>query len=442
VSTTVTVVAHGIGGRQDLPIPFSAAVAGAAVALVVSFVALGLLWRTPLLRGDAAGRPLPAGAAGFLDSAGFRWTLRVAGLVATGYVLVAALLGPDLATNPTARVVFVLLWVGLVPASVLFGPVWRLLNPLRTIHLGISALLRVDPRQAMQPLPRRLGYWPAAIGLFAFVWLELVAPDRTTLPVLRVWFAAYAAIHLVASAWFGSRWFDRGDAFEVYSALFGRLSVLGRRSDGRLVLRSPLNGLAGLRGAPGLVAVVCVLLGSTAYDGLSTAPYWFNVLQGGAASPTVIGTLGLIGMILLVAVTYVAATASAGYLGHVRPAGLPGEFAHSIVPIALGYTVAHYYSLFVIEGQLALVQLSDPLGTGANLLGTAGLAVRTSWITPTSVATIQVVAVVAGHILGVVLAHDRAVRLFPRRQALAGQLPLLVVMVGYTIGGLLLLFAA
>lgn len=230
MTTTVTVVAHGIGGRQDLPIPFSAAVIGAAVALVVSFVALGLLWRTPLLKGDAAGRPLPAGAARLLESGGFRWTLRIAGLAATGYVVAAALFGPDLATNPTARGVFVLLWVGLVPASVVFGPVWRLLNPLRTIHLGISALLRVDPREGLQPLPKQLGYWPAAVGLFAFVWLELVAPDRATLPVLRLWFAVYAAVQLVASAWFGSRWFDRGDAFEVYSALIAVVRPRGSRS--------------------------------------------------------------------------------------------------------------------------------------------------------------------------------------------------------------------
>jgi hypothetical protein len=63
-------------------------------------------------------------------------------------------------------------------------------------------------------------------------------------------------------------------------------------------------------------------------------------------------------------------------------------------------------------------------------------------VTPTGVATLQVAAVVVGHVLGVVLAHDRAVRLFPPRAALAGQLPLLALMVSYTVTGLLLLFAA
>jgi hypothetical protein len=303
-------------------------------------------------------------------------------------------------------------------------------------------LRRIDPRRGLRPLPRVIGYWPAAIGLFAFVWLELVAPDRTTLPVLRLFFAVYAATHLIGSSYYGSRWFDKGDAFEVYSMLFGRLSVLGRRDDRTLVWRNPLDGLAGLLAAPGLVAVVCVLLGSTAYDGLSNSTWWVTFQQESSASPTISGSLGLFAMVSIVAVTYVAATLAAGALGHGGRWSLPGEFAHSIVPIALGYTVAHYFSLFVLEGQRALIQLSDPFSNGSNFFGTAQWEVNASAITPFSVATLQVAAVVAGHILGVILAHDRAVRLFPRRAAMAGQLPLLLVMVGYTVGGLLLLFAA
>jgi hypothetical protein len=435
-----TLLAHGIGGRQDLPIPFGYALWGAAATLLVSFLLLGVLWRRPMLRGDEAGRPLPAGVQRVLDGPVFRWAVRLLGLAFTAYVLVAALAGPDLATNPTAGVVYVLLWVGLVPLSLLFGPVWRLLNPLRTLHLLLSRAMGTRPEEGLRPLPSGLGYWPAALGLFAFVWLELVGPDRATLPVLRTWFGLYAGIHLIAAALYGSHWFDRGDAFEVWSGFFGRLSVLGRRGDGRLVLRNPLDGMAGLDPAPGIVAVVAVMLGSTAYDGISNAPFWVARQQESAA-PTLFGTAGLLGMVLAVALTYAAATAVSGRLAHQRRRVLPGEFAHSIVPIALGYVVAHYYSLFLLEGQRTLAYLSDPLSNGSDLLGTAGREVSTAGITPTSVATIQVVAVLMGHVLGVVLAHDRSVRLFPRREALAGQVPLLVLMVGYTVGGLLLLFA-
>ena len=121
---------------------------------------------------------------------------------------------------------------------------------------------------------------------------------------------------------------------------------------------------------------------------------------------------------------------------------MPGLFASSIVPIALGYVVAHYYSLLVLTGQQTIGFLADPLGLGWNLLGLAGRPLLTGWVQPTFVATFQVCAIVVGHVLGVVLAHDRAVALFPRSKAVLGQIPLLCLMVLFTVGGLLLLFAA
>ncbi|MGE5764411.1 MAG: hypothetical protein ACM3ZF_11170, partial [Mycobacterium leprae] len=267
-------VAHGIGGRQDLPIPFTLAVTGAAVTLVVSFAALAVLWRTPVLRGSLAGRLLPAAVQRVADGPVARRLLQTVGVVATAYVAAAALVGPDSALNPMASVVYVLFWVGLVPASLLFGPVWRALNPLRAVHRGIAGLMGTKPHEGLRPLPDGIGYWPAAAGLAAFAWMELVAPDRTSLGTLRTFFGVYAGAHLLAAAFYGSRWFDKGDGFEVYSSLVGRLAPVGRRADGRVVLRNPLDGLAATPIAPGLVPVVAVLLGSTAYDGMSNAPFW------------------------------------------------------------------------------------------------------------------------------------------------------------------------
>lgn len=113
------------------------------------------------------------------------------------------------------------------------------------------------------------------------------------------------------------------------------------------------------------------------------------------------------------------------------------------MPIVVGYLVAHYFTLLVLEGQRTLIYLSDPLSSGADWLGIAGRGVDPSVISdPRLVATVQVLAVVMGHLLGVVAVHDRAVRLFRGPAALLAQLPLLNVMVGYTVGGLFLLFAA
>jgi hypothetical protein len=119
----------------------------------------------------------------------------------------------------------------------------------------------------------------------------------------------------------------------------------------------------------------------------------------------------------------------------------PGELAHSVVPIAAGYLLAHYYSLLVIEGQRTLALLADPLGTGANWLGTAGWEPHTGLVTPDTVAALQITVILVGHLIGTLLAHDRALYLFPRARAVGGQLPLLLLMVGYTVAGLLLLYA-
>ncbi len=435
---------HGIGGRQDLPVPFGLAVGGAAVAIALSFVVLGLAWRTSKYRGNASGRPLPDGVTRTVDASWFRWVVRLIGLAVFLYAMVSLLFGVDRLTNPIFGFVYILVWVGLVPVSLLLGPVWRTLNPLRTIHLLLSKLLRQPASRGVLELPKWVGLWPAALGILAFTWLELVAPDRATLPVLQAWLALYVVITLFGAILFGDRWFAAGDPFEAYATLMSRLSPWGRRDDGKIVFRRPLENLDGLKVQPGLVGLVAALLGSTAYDGFSNSSAWIGWAQNSGYSMTLLGTGMLIAFILFVLVTYSGATLLAGRLSdNSSRASLPGLFAHSVVPIAFGYVVAHYLTLFILEGQRTLIYLSDPLSNGDNVFGTGLLAVNTGITNhSTAISVVQVLAVVCGHLLGVVSAHDRAVALFPRHKALAGQVPLLVVMVGYTAGGLLLLFSS
>ena len=341
-----------------------------------------------------------------------------------------------------------LFWVGTVAfASALVGPVWRWLNPVRTLYLLACSALRRDPREGLLPYPDGLGHWPAAVGLLAFGWLELVAPDRDTLTVLRAWFVAYLGLMALGSVVYGSRWFDRADGFQVASQLYGRVSALGRRADGAWVLRNPLDGLAATPLVAGLPAVVVRAAGQHGLRRrleLHAVPVRF--VQGGTLGPVQAGTLGLVLAVLVVGALYALAVWAAGRLGSASPAqrrrGLAGLFAPSIVPIALGYVVAHYWSLFVLTGQSTVQHLADPLGTGADYLGLGGFALPYWLVKPSFVASLQVLAIVAGHVVGIVLAHDRAVSLFPRRRAVLGQVPLLVLMVCYTVAGLLLLFAA
>lgn len=425
-SGAVSVLAHGIGAQHDLPLSPFYAFAGAFAALFVSFLALGLLWSASRFRGDRAGRPLPAALQRAADARATRTAARALGLAAGLLVVLHLLLGPaDPDRNPAPGAVYVLLWVGLVPASLLCGPVWKLFNPLRTLHLAGCRALGRDP-DAGRPLPPRLGLWPAAAGLLAFTWLELVAPDPASPTALLLFLALYAVVHLAGAARHGAGWFDHADAFEVYSGLLARLSPLGRRpADRRLVLRSPFNGLDATPQLPGLVATVCVMLGSTAYDGFSDAPSWISTVQTSSLGRTTTATLGLLGAVALVAGLF-ALCAGATRLPHPLTA-----FAHSLVPIALGYLIAHYFTLFVTEGPHTVMVA----------LGTDNPVPPEPPLGPGEVAALQVLAIVLGHVLGVVAAHDRSVRLFPPGRAVAGQLPLLVLMIAYTIGGLSLLIA-
>ena len=440
------VFTHGIGGAQDLPIPAEYAIAGACAALTVSFIVLALAWRSPRFDAATSGRPVPSWLASMVDQPAFGMVLRTLGLAFFLYVVWAAVFGPDLLINPTFGVVYVLLWVGIVPVSLLFGPFYKTLSPIRTVNLAFTKLTGGDPDRGVFELPRWVGYWPAAVGLFAFVWLELVYPDSTYLSPVRLWFAIYIAVLLVGSALFGTKWFERADPFEVYSTLVGHLSVFGRRADGTLVFRSPLGNLDGVASAPGLVGVVAVLFGSTAFDSFKDSNVWLRFTQSVDTNIPVLNTFVMLGFCGVVGITFAVATMSTGVAespGSARRRDLPDLFAHSVVPIVVGYIVAHYLRYFAETGQQTLTQLSDPMANGSNLLGTANWEVG-YWLSahPTFLAVTKVLAVVTGHVLGVIAAHDRAIKLLPKRHQLVGQLPLLLVMVFYTISGLYLLFGA
>ena len=433
------VLAHGVGTRSDLPIPLSLALYGGGMAVAISFAALVLLWRTPKLTGGHPdGIALPQGMQKALDSSAFRRLLQAVALALALLVTAVALVGPASTNDNIAPyAVYVTLWVGLIPVSILLGPVWRIINPLRLLHRAIRAISGEAPAPHMVD---RIGYWPAAAALSVFVWLELVYSERTDPRTVGIFLVLYSVAQLIASLWFGERWFSRGDAFEVYSTLLGRLSPFGRRDDGRLALRNPLRNTATLAQERGLAAVAVVLVGSTAFDGLSRTTYW---TQGpGEANDDLSGTLGLVVMIGIAALLYVGGTAANGRLAREDPRVQPRLYAHSMIPIALGYSIAHYFSLLLLDGQATWILASNPFGVdGVDIFGTYGNAINYTLLSTSTIAYVQTAAIVLGHILGVVLAHDAALR--AKREARASeQLPLVAAMIGFTVGGLALLFSA
>jgi hypothetical protein len=446
------VFAHGIGGSKDLPIPLELTIAGAVAALTVSFTVLAVAWRTPRYDADRTGRPAPPRLKQVVESRAWFVLWRVFGMLALAYTVMVAVGGEDSLLNPLFGIFYVLLWVAFVPLSLLFGPVYKAISPVRTINSGIARLTGGDPDRGVFTYPERLGMWPAALGLYAFVWMELVYPFATELGPVRLWLAVYVAVMLLGGALFGSRFYENADPFEVYSTLVARMSAWGRRRtpDGgdELVIRSPLANLDATPVKAGLVGVTCVLFGSTAFDSFKDSTRWVKFIQGNYVQDhgltRLVDNLGLLSFVLGVMLVFALGTMLTG-VGPEQPRReLPNQFAHSIVPIVIGYVMAHYLTYLLEVGEQTIIYMSDPFSTGhSNWFGTFNWQVSYFFsYHPTALATLKVLFVVTGHVVGVIAAHDRAIRLLPKKHQLTGQLPLLAAMICFTAGGLYLLFAA
>ncbi|GAC70508.1 hypothetical protein [Gordonia soli] len=435
-------LAHGLGGSQYLPVPLTAVLIGGAWALTISFAVIAFAWKRPRFGKPDAGRPLPQWVTRFVDNRWVRSVVAGAALVLTVWLVIAAF-GSDVDENPLPGAFYVLLWVGMIVVSVLIGPVWRLLSPVRTVLRAAGAVLHREI--GIRAYPDSLGWWPAAFGLFAFVWLELAYPHSSSLSAVRIWLLVYLIVTLVGGLVYGLRWTSNADPFAVYSTVASRLSPFARARDGRVVARNPMNSLGTLPIRAGTVTVLAVLLGSTAFDSYSAFPSWQGWVddraQGSDVIDTLLNTAGLLVFIGVVALTFWGAARAVGGIDPGKRRLLPGQMAHSLIPIVIGYILAHYLQSLVEQGQEALHALGDPLGKGWNVLWLSDMHpeyVMSSH--PTFTVTLKVVFVVGGHMLGVAAAHDASLRLLPRRQQLTGQLTMMVTMVFYTFLGLYLLF--
>lgn len=439
------ILLHGLGGARDLPVPVPLAIAAGTAAVAATFVILALAWRSPRFEGPRASSGIRRRAIAFFDSAVWDRFSAGLGLVVFGWCWWALLAGADSNTNPVFGVFYVLVWVGVLPLSLLFGRVAHALSPWRTIARLRCWITRVPADRGLFDYPERLGYWPAALGLFAFVWQELVSTDQVTLSVVQLWLEIYAVAMISGTVLFGLEWLDRADPFQVYSDLLARLSPWGRDAENNLILRSPLANLATLKPSTGLVATLAILFGSTVYDSAKDSPAWTKFVAGLTIGPVTVGTLALLASWAAVALTFYVAARVNGPIS-VPSRDLPGLLAPSLLPIIAGYMTAHYLSYFIYQGQITLAQLSDPLSTGANYLGTGNLAPN-MWLMnhPTFLASLKVVVIVIGHVFGAISAHDRTVGLAvasgtqPRAKASAG-VPMAVLMLLYTSTGLMLLF--
>ena len=435
VGTPSPALAHGIGGRSDLPVPLEFFLVGGGVVLLLSFGLLAVLWPTPRLQDGPQYRGRGWAIPGWLAGA-----LQVAAVGFLGLVIAAGLAGdPDVRTNIAPVSVYVVFWLILPFLASVAGNVWSSLNP----WAALGRCLGLDRGPAGTG---PAGVLPAA-GLFvAFTWMELVYPSSAEPRALGVAAVVYTAGMLAAMARQGvDRTVASTDAFSVYHRLISAIAPLGRGPDGRIHRRGWLRALPVLPQWRGLVVFVVAMIGTVSYDGLSATPLWDDVsfaLVGRAQDSVWFGTAGLLAVVAVVGVGYLGASSwAARSSGTMTGSDVARSFAHTLVPIALAYAVAHYITLIAFEGQLLFAAISDPLGLGWDLFGTADHRADFTWLSPSLVWWTQVTAIVGGHVLGVVLAHDRSLAVFEGEKAVRSQYAMLTLMVGLTMGGMSILAA-
>jgi hypothetical protein len=444
----VLLLAHGIVGRADLPIPETLFGAAAAAVLVVSFVALALGWSRPRLKTlperdlFVLGRPLEI-------------LLGALALIVFLITVYAGLAGTDQQNeNLAPTMVYVLFWVGVPFASLLFGNVFALLSPWRALGRATGWIASRFGEQP-EPLayPERLGRIPAAVGLFAFAICELCWARATEPGPLAILMILYFVAMLIGMSLYGvDAWTRNADAFGVLFGLIGSLAPLGRREDGRLFLRVPFTGAARLAPAAGTIALLVISVGSTAFDGAKEGALFNDLAQDLQSFFSDLGfslgvalelgfVVGLAGAVAIVGIIW-----AVGMSGMKPPSSrreLARAFGHTLIPIAAGYLVAHYFSLLAYNGQDVWRLANDPLGDGSDLFGGGDATIDYGVISATGIWYVQVFALVIGHVAALVLAHDRALELYgSAKQATRSQVVMLVLMVAFTCLGLWLLSAA
>jgi hypothetical protein len=483
--------AHGLGNRYDLPVPLDLYLYGAAATVAVSFLVIALFTRSsrPLDRYPRVNL-LDYKLGQILAHPTLGLVLRLVGVFFFVMVVMTGLFGEQRPTrNFAPTFVWVIWWVGFAYVSALVGNLWTLVNPWRTTFAWLEALhRRLLPGSELSlrlPYPKALGVWPSAVLFLGFTWAELVFSGASMPANVAAMVLVYSVITWTGMLLFGREcWLRHGEGFSLAFGVLARfapteikvtrtqvckhceLECLDRqgecincyecyrrtdKNDREWALRP--YGVALLRDesvSPSMMAFVLLMLSTIMFDGFMVTSFWtelatqlYSVLPDlGGNRLALIRTLGLVFFWFLFLIIYggVCRLMSAASGGRISTWESAVSFTFTLVPIAIAYHLAHYLTYLLVKGQFIIPLLSDPFGYGWNLLGTrdslidvAIVGSRFAWYT-------DVVAIIAGHIVAVYLAHAKAVRTLPdRHAAMRSQYPMTVLMILYTVCGLWIL---
>lgn len=447
------VSAHAFGVMYNLPIPIWLYLYGGGAAVIISFLIIGwfinqtkadLLYPTK----DLSRQRFLA----FLTSDSLRFFLQVLSLAIFVLTIVAGIVGDQEPLNNIAPLNFwIITLLGITYASALLGNIWQLISPFKILSKIIQQIFKQD--RPLLKYPRSLGYFPALAIYFLLIWLELLSNGFAVNPHnLSEILIAYTFYTLLGAFVFGDEdWFRFGEFFGIFFGLISKVAPFEYRNK-KLHLRPPFIGLIGESAKSfSLLMFILFMLSSTAFDGFHSTKTWlsfyFNKLGWvdhllGKNAFLQAQTLFLFLSPLFFLALYLTAVFLMKILvkSSLSAKKLSLEFAYSLIPIALSYNVAHYYTLLLIQGQSVVSLMSDPLNLGWNLFGTISFTPNVGIVGANFVWHSQVAAIIIGHVAAVYLAHLTALRVFDsHRKALISQLPMLFLMVIYTITGLWIL---
>ncbi|HEX9503779.1 MAG TPA: hypothetical protein VF974_05685 [Patescibacteria group bacterium] len=433
--------AHAFGQQYILPLPVWLYTFGGGAAIIVSFLLIGYF----------ATQPNPKSLQACIELS--RWKFfsffakpvslaifKLIGLVLFIITLTSGIWGSQLPSwNFATNFFWIIFLLGGTYLMALVGDVWEVVNPWKTIALGLG-------HSKVFQYPSRLGYLPALAFYFFLIWLELLSGGTGAAPQnLSMYLLWYTAITIGGSSLFGIKdWFYFGDVFSVFFRLISKLSPIAY-AEGKIKLRWPLVGL--LEGTAehfSLLLFIILMLSSTAYDGFKETfrAYEFISALSFIHSYQNKQLILFFDIFLLFLFIYLIAIWLMKQIvkSDISIKDIALIFAFSLIPIALAYNLAHYFTLFLVQGQQIIPAISDPFNLGWNLFGTSQYAMNVGIMGAKAIWQMQLVFILVGHISAVYIAHILALRTFgARKDAVLSQLPMLAVMVCYTMIGLWIL---
>lgn len=446
------IFAHAFGQTFNLSLPLWMYLYGGGLAVLISFLIIGFFFKkkeidTNKIRKDLSGIIFIK----FIVSDNLKFFLKFLSLGIFLTVILSGFLGSILPTENFATLfIWIVFLLGCTYLVSIIGNFWEVINPWKII-IEIYEYLKGGQIKALERYPKRLGFIPALIFYFLFIWLELSPIDLGTKPTsLATLLIFYSIFTLIGIFYFGRDWFLYGEFFSVLFILFGKNSIL-ESSGKKFFLRLPFSGLLNERiKSFSLVIFIVLMLASTAFDGfratslfLSLSSCIFRYLPNvNLGMEILIQTLFLVMAVGLFLAAYLIAIYIMKLVTKSKRSflELAQNFGISLVPIALVYNAAHYYTLLLVQGQAIIPVLSDPFNLGWNLFGTTGYMVNIGIIGARAVWESEVYIILFGHIASVFVSHLIALKVFPsHKSAIISQIPMLVLMVSYTILGLWIL---